>query len=437
MSDKKRPSHASDPASTAGLVSWALYDWANSAFVTVVQTFVFAAYFTRQVAATETAGSAWWGYTIGAAGLAVALAGPILGATLDHSGRRKPWIAGFTLICTIGTALLWFVEPAPTYMTVAVPAIWISVTAYELSAMIYNAVLPQIAPPDRVGRWSGWGWGLGYAGGLTCLVLCLVFLVRPDPAWFGLQRDSAQHIRATFLLVAVWYGLFALPMFLFTPDTPSTGRSLSEAFRAGLGQLRDSIRNVRHYASLLRFLIARMVYVDGLATLFAFGGVYASGTFQMNEEKVLLFGIALNVTAGLGALAFSWVDDWIGGKRTILISLTGVILPGTVMLFTASPVVFWACGLLLGIFVGPIQAASRSYLARTAPSDLRNQMFGLYTFSGKATAFVGPFCVGWLTHLSGSQRVGMTTIIVFLTAGFLMMLFIPNDKTSSRVPADG
>ena len=185
------------------------------------------------------------------------------------------------------------------------------------------------------------------------------------------------------------------------------------------------IRTIRSYAPIMRFLIAYMLYANGLGTLFVFGGIYAAATFGMSQEMVLLFGIALNVTAGLGAFAFGWIDDRIGSKATILVSLVGLIVPGILVLLVDSAVLFWALGMVLGLFIGPAQAAGRSLMARVAPDELQNQMFGLFALSGKATAFVGPIVVGWVTYWSGSQRIGMSTIVVFFVLGFLLMLTVP------------
>ena len=173
-----------------------------------------------------------------------------------------------------------------------------------------------------------------------------------------------------------------------------------------------------------------MIFIDGLATLFTFGGVYAAGTFNMNEQQVLMFGIALNVTAGIGAVVFAWIDDWLGSKLTIQASLVGLIAAGTSVLMVDTQTAFWILGLILGIFVGPVQSASRSYLARTAPAKLRTQMFGLLALSGKATAFLGPLLVGSVTGIAGSQRGGMGVIIVFFTVGFLLMLTVPEARTA-------
>lgn len=416
----------------AGLIAWALYDWANSAFAAVITTFVFAAYFTRQVAQDETLGSALWGNTLGAAGLMVAIAGPLLGAVADQGGRRKPWIIAFTLLCVVATGLLWYVKPSSAYIGLALVLAGLGTVGSEFANIFYNAMLPGLTEPRFIGRWSGWGWSIGYAGGVVCLVVALVAFIQTGNLWLGLDPGSAEPVRATFLLVAVWYLLFAMPLFLLTPDTQGTGKRLPHAARDGMQQLWNSILHIRRYSHIIRFLIARMIYIDGLATLFAFGGVYAAGTFDMSEQDILLFGIALNITAGLGAVGFAWIDDWIGAKRTILLSLIGLIVSGTWILLVDSPALFWTFGLLLGVFVGPVQASSRSFMGRVAPEALRNEMFGLYAFSGKATAFLGPMLVGWLTYLSGSQRIGMGAITAFFLIGFWLMLSVPGDRNEGH-----
>lgn len=417
-------------APTTALFAWALYDFANSAFSTVVETFVFPAYFTRQIAASEAAGTSQWGLMLGLAGIAVALGGPILGAAADQSGRRKPWLLAFTLLCAAATGLLWFIAPGPgSGQTLpALLLVALGILGAEFAVIFYNALLPDLAGPARVGRWSGWGWALGYGGGLLCLVLTLFVLVRPEPPLLPLDPASAEPVRASFVLVALWLLVFSLPIFLFVREPPGSGKSFGRAVRDGLSQLGRTLREARRYGDLWRFLIARMIYIDGLATLFSFGGVYAAGAFDMNAQEVLLFGIGLNVTAGIGAAAFAWIDDRIGAKRTILLALLGLILPAAAILFVREERLFWALGLILGIFVGPAQAASRSYLARMAPPDLVTEMFGLFALSGKATAFLGPFLVSGLTWVSGSQRVGMSAILAFFVLGFALMLSVPADR---------
>lgn len=421
------PPAASD--SSWALWGWASYDWANSAFPTVIQTFVFPAYFIRQIATDVTTGTNQWGNTISIAGVIVAVSAPFLGAIADQSGRRKPWVAAFMFLCVVATALLWFIRPSTELIWAALILVALGTVGVELAEVFYNAMLPGLAPQSQMGRWSGWAWGLGYVGGLSCLAVALMAFVRFGPMWFAFEPELAEGVRATFPLVAVWYLVFSAPLFLLVPDVPRRKR-MTRAVRDGLSQLRESVHQVRRYRPVFHFLIARMIYADGLATLFAFGGVYAAGTFGMAEQQILLFGIALNVTAGLGAAAFSWIDDWIGGRRTVLLALIGLIVPGALILFVRSQSWFWALCLFLGLFVGPVQAASRSLLARSAPKPIVNEVFGLYAFSGRATAFIGPLLVGWITFLTGSQRIGMSAIIGLLILGFLLMLRTPSNMES-------
>ena len=415
----------------AGLWSWAVYDWANSGFAALVQTFVFAAYFTRAVAENETLGTAQWGNMMGLAGLVIGLGGPVLGAVADRTGRRKPWLGLFTALCIAATACLWFVTPAPSSVVLALVLAGVGTIGSEYAMIFYNAMLPDLAEPATVGRWSGWGWGLGYAGGLVLLVLALYGFVEQG-AWFGVPREQAMHVRAVMPLTAVWYLVFCLPLFLFTPDGKGTGVPLNRAVGEAFAQLRDSLRRVREYRDIGLFLLARMLYNDGLTTMFAFGGIYAAGTFGMSPSEVILFGIGLNVTAGLGAASFAWLDDWLGPRRTILFALAGLIAPGALILLVESKTLFWIFGLALGIFVGPVQASSRSYLARVAPAEVRGEMFGLFALSGKLTSFMGPLLVGWLTLASGSQRVGMGAVIALFVLGFAGMLFVPRAVTQGK-----
>ncbi len=410
------------PAGKAAIAAWCLYDWANSAFPTVVVTFVFAAYFERALAPSPEVATSQWGTAISLSALAVALLAPVFGAIADKSGRRKPWVALFTAICLVTGAGLWTVEPSLDFALRALILVAVANAAFELAHVFYNAMLPEISPRGMMGRISGWAWGLGYFGGLMSLVLCLLLLIWPDPPLFGLDAEMAEPVRATTLLVTAWFFVFSLPLFLLTPDSPAGGYSVAGAVREGLGQLVRTFVQLRRYANIAWFLLGRMIYIDGLNTLFVFGGIYAAGRFGMDTEEILLFAILLNVTAGLGAFAFGWIDDWIGAKRTIIISVIGLIVLGAAVLLVEGKLWFYIVGAALGVFVGPAQSASRSLMARLAPEEMRNEMFGLYAFSGKATAFLGPFVVTVLTAATDNMRIGMSSILVFLLVGLLIFL---------------
>jgi UMF1 family MFS transporter len=229
-------------------------------------------------------------------------------------------------------------------------------------------------------------------------------------------------------MVALWLLLFSIPIVLFTPDSRSTGVPIATAVREGLAQLHSTFANLWHHRQTALFLVARMIYTDGLNTLFAVGGFFAAGSFGMPMAEVLKFGILLNVTAGIGALGFAWIDDWIGAKPTILIALVGLIITGAIAITVEDVTWFWIAGAFLGIFVGPAQAASRSLMARIAPVEMRAEMFGLYALSGKATAFLGPFLLGTVTYWTGSQRWGMATILLFFIVGGVMLALMRHPK---------
>ncbi len=417
------------PAPRRAIVAWCLYDWGNSAFPTVIGTFLFSAYFAQGVAPTPELGTALWGQATALAGLAVALASPVLGAIADQGGRRKPWIAVLSMISIVATALMWFVTPEPSAILLALVLYGVASFGFELAVVFYNAMLPDLAPPDRLGRVSGWGWGLGYFGGLACLALGLV-IVQPDPPPFGLDKASAEHVRIVAVVVAGWFALFALPLLLFTPDRPRADLPMGRAVRDGLVTLAKTLKQLPRHRNVARFLIAKMIYIDGLNTLFAFGGIYAAGAFGMALDEVLLFGVLLNVSSGIGAFAFAWVDDRIGAKPTIIIALGALILLGGAILLVTDKTWFYLLGMGIGAFLGPAQAASRSLMARLAPRELMTEFFGLYALAGKATAFVGPAVLGWVTYLADSQRVGMATILPFFMVGLWLLWGVREERSA-------
>lgn len=403
------------------LFAWSLYDWAASSFSSVIQTYVFATYFVTKVALSKEIGVTQWGLMMGFSGLVIALIGPLLGALADQGGHRKGWLFACTVIVIGCTAALWFILPDPSYAILGLWLVGIATVADESSFIFYNALLPEIAPQDQIGRWSGWGWAMGYVGGTLLLGLAL-WLV------FGAQDNDAHAVRSTFLLCAGWFALFSLPLFIWVPDTfrPMV-KSLKDLFTKTWLQLKDSLRLIRASKNLFLFLIARMLYTDALISLFAFGGIYAAAQFNMDETRILLFGIGLNVSAGLGAALFAFLDDKWGGKKVVLWSLIGLLIASGMALWVNKEAYFWFWGLLIGIFVGPVQASSRSYMARLAPRKTLNQMFGFFAFSSKVTAFLGPLTVSWVTAMTGSLRWGMATILFYALAGFILMFFVKRD----------
>ena len=409
--------------------AWAFYDWANSAFPTVVSTFVIAAYFAQGIAANPVDGQAMWGWMQAGAALVIALVSPVLGAIADAGGRRRLMLLVCTAVTAVATGLIWFAQPSPDYALYALLCVGVATIGFELGTVFYNAMLPAVAQPQQIGRLSGLAWGLGYAGGLACLVLALVLLVQPDPSPFGLDRGSAEHVRATALLVAAWLVVFGWPVLMALPDQPGAKASWGAAARDGLAEITALLKRLPRERDLLRFLIARLFYTDGLNTLFAFGAIFAAGVFGMSFEEILLFGIALNVTAGSGAAAFGLIEDRIGSRQVVLIALAALIVLGTALLLAESKTAFWVLALALGLFMGPAQAASRAFMCRLAPPAEVGAHFGLFALSGRVTGFLGPATLAIVTDVTDSQRAGMATIVVFLAIGLAILWTVRDPQT--------
>lgn len=403
------------------IVAWSLFDWANSSFSTIIITFVFATYFTTQIASDKIIGTMQWGYAITIAGIIVALLSPILGAIADYNGKRKRWLLVFTYLSIVATSLLWFAKPFPDYVLMTLGYVIIATVGFEFSMVFYNAMLPEIAPKTHIGRVSGWAWGIGYAGGLVSLIICLFVFVYDKPAW--LDPEMAEHIRICAPFVGIWFALFSLPLFLYIPDSSQQRLPYRLAIKEGL-LIWKRLHSLVDNKNILLFLIARMLYTNGLNSIFIFGGIYAAGSFHMSIAEVMQFGIAMNITAGLGAILFAWLDDFIGARYTIFISLISLTAIVIILLLISSKILFWCFALLLGCFVGPAQAASRSLMARLAPEKSRNEMFGLYAFSGKVTAYLGPWLLSTVTFITASQRWGMATILLFLASGAFLLWFV-------------
>lgn len=413
-----------NPAPRAGrraLAAWCLFDWANSPFPTIVVTFLFANYYALVVAADPDQGAGLWALANAVAGILTALMSPLFGAFADRGGPRKPWLFGTCAVMVAATALLWFVGPAPSFLVLGFVLVVVATTAFELSMVFYNAILPDIAPESHIGRFSGWGWSLGYAGGLAALVVSLFVFVQAEAPPFGLDPGAQEHLRATNLLVALWFVVFSLPFWWLVPDRPGLGKKAATVVREGFAELRGTLMRWREYRQILRYLLAFMLYSNGYNTLFAMGAVYAGTTFGMGFEDILVFGITLNATAGLGALGFAWVDDYVGAKPTVMISIAAITVLGAAALAVDTLSWFWGLTLALSAFLGPAQAASRSMMARMAPEKMRAEMFGLYGLAGRAASWAGALVVGWVTLAVGDFRIGMTSILVFLIAGLWLL----------------
>ncbi len=401
------------------VLAWCLYDWANSAFTTLVVTFVYATYFTREMAGSVTGGTVLWSRAVGISAVLVAILSPLLGALADQRARRHSFLTVATLVCVTFTAALAFVRPAQEHAVVLALSLFVVANvAYELGIVFYNAFLPQIAANQKIGRISGYGWGLGYAGGILSMLIAFLLLLGDAPL-LHISTAEGFNVRAANIFVAAWFLLFSLPLLFLAPreSKPASPFNWSQ----GLANFKATLLAVRQYREVMKFLIAHLIYNDGLVTIFAFGGIYAAGTFGMSLSEVMIFGIVLNMTAGLGALMFGFIDDIIGGKATVMISIAALFFSTIIAVLAPNKFWFWCAGILIGIFVGPNQSASRSLMGRMVPAERQTEFFGFYTLSGKITSFFGPILLGTVTAMFDSQRHGVATILLFfLTGGILL-----------------
>ncbi|MGD9671099.1 MAG: MFS transporter [Hyphomicrobiaceae bacterium] len=446
------------------LVSWVMFDWAAQPYYTLVLTFLFAPYFATVVVGNAARGQTLWGYAAAAAGVMIAIGSPLLGAFADGRGRRKPWIALFSLFLMLGLMSLWVARPAADNVTVALVLLgFVTATiAAEFTQVFTNAIMPTLVPADKLGRLSGTGWAVGYAGGLLSLAL-MAGLVVADPTTgktilgldpvLKLDASAREGDRLVGPFAAIWYLLFMIPFFLFVPDThkpPPPG----QVRRTALAELWDTISGLPRHPDMLFFLLARMLYIDGLTAIFAFGGIYGASVFGWQALELGIFGIVLTLTGVFGALIGGMLDDRIGARNVIMLALV-VLLAGTFGILSidkghvlysievapkaagsrpfssAGEIMFLVFAMVIGIVAAPVQAASRSLLARLAPPEKVTQFFGLFAFSGKVTAFMAPFAIASVTAATGSERAGMGAIAFFLIAGMVLMLKVQDQQVQA------
>jgi UMF1 family MFS transporter len=438
------------------LVSWVLFDWAAQPFYTLVLTFLFAPYFANAVVGNAAWGQALWGYGAAAAGVIIAIGSPLLGALADGRGARKPWIALFSLVFVAGLSALWLAAPGASMPVIALilVAFVAATAAVEFTSVFTNAIMPSLVPQNQLGRLSGTGWGVGYAGGLVSLAL-MAGLILANPSTgkttLGLEPllalDAAAHDgdRLVGPFSAAWYVMFMIPFFLFVPDVRQGSAVASGERRGATAELWDTIRSLPSHRDMLLFLIARMIYTDGLSAIFAFGGIYGAAVFGWSALELGIFGIILTFTGMFGAVIGGVLDDRVGSKSVILVSLVlllagalGILsvdkthifyavevapkAPGSSPFSSPGEIVFLLFAIVVGIVSAPVQAASRALLARLAPADKITQYFGLFAFSGKVTAFLAPLMVATVTTATGDQRLGMASIALFLILGVALML---------------
>lgn len=436
------------------ILAWALWDWGGAAFNAVITTFVFTVYLTgslfvdpalraAQLAETDLKGpahlavtaaeaplSAWLGAGLAIAGIIVALIAPVLGQRTDASGRRKFWLAVNTGVVVVVTALMFFVQGQPSFFILGVGLVAVGTVFYEIATVNYNAMLVQVSTPRTVGKVSGLGWGAGYLGGIVLLLVVYFGLVVDGATpgtggMLGVTEANGLNIRIIAIIAALWTLVFSLPILFTVPEIPATNRRVKVGFFASYVVLvRDIAELWKVSRNTVFFLVSSAFFRDGLVGVFTFGGILAAGTFGFSSGQVIIFAIAANVVAGISTFIAGLFDDRFGAKPVIVVSLAGLIVAGLGVFFAhdLGAGAFWIGGLILCLFVGPAQSASRSFLARVTPAGREGQVFGLYATTGRAVSFLAPLLFSVFVGVAGAQYWGILGIVLVLVIGLALLI---------------
>ena len=400
------------------IFNFALYDFANSAFTTIIITFIFSTYFAKQIAPNPVLGQSYWGWTIGITGVVVALIGPLLGTIADKKNYTEFFIKIFTIICISLTCLLWFSKPSEKYLIYTLFIVGLANIFYELSLIFYNSTLKKISENNNLGKSSGFSFALGYIGGIIVLIICITIFIDNDSLPFGLSKENSENVRATSILVAFWYLIFSMP-FLF--NLKKTNKN----------EIEEKINYTKNFKELIwdkglnnigKFLLARMLYADGLNAIIIMGGIFAVGVFSLEIKDLLVLSVLMNITAFIGAIVGGYANDRFSSKSVIIFSLIGLILSSSIILFLKSKIIFLFFASINGFFIGPVQSASRVFMTKSIDENNQASGFGLFALSGKLTSFIGPLLVSTITYISNSQKIGFSSAIALLLIGLLVLL---------------
>jgi len=443
-------------AGLLGRIGWVLYDAGGSPYWTLINVFLFSAYFTTKVVGDPEKGAALWSFVSAAASLVLVLGGPVAGAIADAGGRRKPWLAACTLLGVPCMAGLWFATPAVgPGLPLVIGCLLGSFIAFEYSQIFASAMLANVAPKSRVGFYSGLGYSVG---NLTAVALLLFYLL----AWewtstplFGLDKAVSEPLRAVGPMVAIVFGLYAIPLFLFTPDTPGTALSIPQAVGEGFRRLGATLRKVGEYRNIVVYLVARIIFNEGFVAVMMFTGIFAAAMLHWTPQELVVQGVFNSIIAGFAAIIAGWLADRIGAKATTLIFLTGVVLVNLILLsITPVSVFFINVGpnpdpgmfaslpdkvFLINQAVGAVcviggYVSTRALMIRLTPPPMLNEFFGLFYLSGRAASFMGPLLIGICISIFHSIRAGVVVGVIFTLAGLIVMLFVKEPREAVALP---
>ncbi|MEK9821674.1 MAG: MFS transporter [Gammaproteobacteria bacterium] len=452
-------------ASPLGYYSWTFGQGARDPYYIMVIIYIFYPYFSNTVVGDPVKGQALIGYITAAAGTVLAVTAPFLGAIADKDGRRKPWLVGTVAIMTAGAFSLWMIEPEGRGMslTSALIILFVIKVCFTIMEVFHNAMLPSIAPANKIGIISGLAFSIGNVGGLLLMLFVLFafsmpgtqpWAFLPEAPLFGIDQAAHEHNRIVGPIAGAWMILFMLPVLLFTPDGQASKSGMWQLAKEGVNDVVQTLKHVRHYANVARYLLARLFFIDGMVGVLTFGGVYASGTFGWDTTTLLIFGLCSSGSAMLGAYIGGLLDDRLGSMRALRISIatSSVVLlilvsvdPDTILYFVevgAEPVwsspyfatlpelFYLATNQIFAMFFVTGLSSSRTLMARLSPPELATQFFGLFALSATVTAFLAPLLVATATDLFESQRIGFASLAALMIIGAIMLMKVKEEQAT-------
>ncbi len=404
------------PPSRREIFGWAMFDFANSSYTTVVVSVAFGVYFNSLVAPPGR-GESLWGWALFAGNLFVLLLSPIVGAIADDSGRKKLFLFFTYALCILGTAALWWAVPGQVGL--ALTLFVISFIGFSFGENLAGSFLPDISTPQNIGKISGLGWGLGYFGGLASLALVFP-LLKGD-----FVPENLENLRLVWLVTALFFLIAALPTFLFLRERAPRGTgTILQYVRDGFIRLGQTARSARHFSELVRFLCVFFLYNAGLMSVVAFAGIYADKTMGFTSSELIFLFIVLQLSSAGGAFLFGGLQDRLGAPRTIQITLILWVLICAGVYFAQTKEAFWGVALFAGLGIGSLQSASRALVGLFAPPEKTAEFFGLWGLAGKSAYMVGPWIFGQISNATGSQRIAMLSTAAFFILGLIGMSFI-------------
>ncbi|MCC0081347.1 MAG: MFS transporter [Rhodobacter sp.] len=436
-----------DSAARRRIWGWWWFDWASQPYNTLLITFIFGPYVVSQVG-DGTRAQAIWGYGIGFAGVALAVLAPLLGAVADKSGRRMGFVWFFSVLYVVGAWAIWWSAPDNFNVWFVMLMFCIGMIGMEFATIFTNAMLPDLAPREELGRISGSGWAWGYVGGMVSLIIMLTLLAEGptgktliglDPI-LGLDAASHEGTRAVGPLTAIWYAVFMIPFFLWVRDPKKPGAiSIGAAIAGAWPELKSTLASLPRNRSLFAFLGSSMFYRDALNGVYSFGGIYAAGVLGWSVTNVGIFGILATITGATFAWLGGKADSRLGPKPVIVFNVIVLAATSLAIIFVSRDsvfgmpvaegsslpdIAFYVLGALIGAAGGAMQSASRTMMVRQGDEDKMTEGFGLYALSGKATAFLAPLSIGIVTSLSDSQQIGILPIFGLFILGLILLAFV-------------